>query len=264
MSRRLIAVTIAIALQSGPSVFAQQPDPRAVQPERPTVATHAGTVATGYLEIETGVERDRLDPSAIGYGVPTVLKIGISPRAQLSVGVPLGRPPQAGLGLGDMSVGVKWRFVRAAPIVGDFALLPAVKLPSGSQTSGTGTGTTDMSLLAISSHNVGGVEIDINAGYTRRSGNGLVIPRTATEWTFSSGGPLASAFGWVVECYGYPGTGGPAGQAPIVALLAGPTYSARTWLAFDAGLIVPMHGPQSRAFYAGAVYNVGRIWTSHS
>jgi len=121
MNRRWCIVTVAVALQVGPSARAQQPDPRAVQPERPTVATHAGTVATGYLEIETGVERDRLDPSAIGYGVPTVLKIGVSPRAQLSVGVPLGRPPQAGLGLGDMSVGVKWRFVRAAPIVGDFA-----------------------------------------------------------------------------------------------------------------------------------------------
>ena len=120
-----------------------------------------------------------------------------------------------------------------------------------------------MSLLAISSHKFGDVAIDINAGYTRRSGDGSSIPRDATQWTFSSGGPLAGAFGWVVECYGYPGTGGPAGQAPIVALLAGPTYLARAWLAFDAGLIVPLRGPQPRAFYAGAVYNVGRIWASH-
>src|SRR5437764_1362781 len=40
---------------------AQEPpfDPHAVQPERPTVATHAGTVAPGWSEIEAGIERDR-------------------------------------------------------------------------------------------------------------------------------------------------------------------------------------------------------------
>jgi len=31
---------------------------------------------------------------------------------------------------------------------------------------------------------------------------------------------------------------------------------------FDAGVIVPVTGPQARALYAGAVYNVGRIWGS--
>ena len=263
MNRRWCIATVAVALQFGPSARAQQSDLRAVQPERPTVATHAGTVATGYLEIETGVERDRFDPLTIGYGAPTVLKIGVGARAQLSIGVPLSRPSRGDIGLGDMGVGVKWRFVRDAPLVGDFALQPSVKFPSGSQTSGTGTGTTDVSLLAISSHKFGDVAIDINAGFTRRSGGGSGIPRDATQWTFSSGGPLAGAFGWVVECYGYPGTGGPVGQAPIVALLAGPTYVARNWLSFDAGLIVPLHGPQPRAFYAGAVYNVGRIWASH-
>src|SRR5260370_36815211 len=36
-------------------------DRHAVQPERPTVATHAGTVAPGWVELETGVELDRLD-----------------------------------------------------------------------------------------------------------------------------------------------------------------------------------------------------------
>ena len=75
----------------------------------------------------------------------------------------------------------------------------------------------------ISSHDLSGVALDINAGYTRRSGNGSQAPRSATLWTVSLGGPFAGAFGWVFECYGYPGTSGPAGQAPIVAILAGPT-----------------------------------------
>ena len=45
-------------LPPAPTVGAD--DPRAVQPERPSVATHAGTVAPGYVEIESGIERDAI------------------------------------------------------------------------------------------------------------------------------------------------------------------------------------------------------------
>src|SRR5256885_8764954 len=49
-------------------------DPRVVQPERPSVATHAGTVAPGFLEIETGIESDRNADGTHALVVPTVLK----------------------------------------------------------------------------------------------------------------------------------------------------------------------------------------------
>jgi hypothetical protein len=260
ISRILIAVLAAsVAGRAG----AQEPDPHAVQPERPTVATHAGTVSPGYLEIETGVERDRFDAFTTGYSVPTLFKFGVASHAQLGIGVPLSRPAPGLSGLADVTAGLKWRLVDDAPVLGDFALLPAIKLPTGSTTKGTGTGTTDVSLLAISSHKFGEVSMDINAGYTRRGGNGTLTPTSATLWTASFGGPFAGIVGWTVECYGYPGTGGPAGQAPIVAFLGGPTFLARSWLAFDAGVIVPAAGPQPRALYAGGVYNVGRLWTQH-
>ena len=46
-------VVLALALEH---VGAQARDPREVQPERPTVATHAGSVAPGFLEVEWGAE----------------------------------------------------------------------------------------------------------------------------------------------------------------------------------------------------------------
>lgn len=236
-------------------------DPHAVQPERPTVATHAGTVARGWLEIETGVERDRFAPSAIGTVSPTVFKVGIASHAQLSVFGTLAHPAGgSGVSLGDAGVGVKWRLIDDAPVLGDFAILPAIKAPTGSLDRGTGTGTTDVSILLISSHKFGDVAMDLNAGYTRRSGDGSGAPRNATLWTASVGGPFVGDFGWVAECFGYPTTAGPSGQPSIVAVLAGPTYQARSWLAFDAGVIVPVRGPQPHALYAGAVYNVARLW----
>ena len=259
MSNALFAV-FASSMLMAQVASGQEPDPRAVQPERPTVATHAHTVSTGYLEIETGVERDRFDPHTTGYLMPTVFKIGVATRGQLSVGVPFLQPPAGQVALSDASVGLKWRFLDDAPLLGDFAVLPSVKFPTGSDTRGTGSGTTDVSLIAISSHALGDVSVDVNVGYTRRGGDGSTVPKDATLWTLSAGGPFGGAVGWAAECYGYPGTGGPAGQAPIVAVLAGPTFLARPWLAFDVGVIIPVHGPQPHALYAGAVYNVARMW----
>ena len=117
--------------------------------------------------------------------------------------------------------------------------------------------------MVISSRQVGPVAVDLNASVTRRSGDGSTVPRWASLWTVSTGGPLVGAAGWVVELYGYPGTTGPAGQPPIVALLVGPTILAKAWLSFDTGVIVPLGGPQPRAFYLGSVINFGRLWRAN-
>lgn len=113
--------------------------------------------------------------------------------------------------------------VEAAPIVGDFAILPSVKVPSGSADSGTGTGTTDMNVLFISSHKLGPVEMDLNFWYTRRGGDGTVAPRKASVWTAAFGGLTRGKLGWVGELFEYPATSAPAGAASTVAFLGGPT-----------------------------------------
>ncbi len=257
-----LATTIVAATVSTTSAAQQSDtikDPHDVQPERPTVATHAGTVAPGWFEIETGVERDRFAPSTVGVSTPTVLKLGVGSHEQLSVFGATSMPAGESLGIGDIGIDLKWRLVDDAPIVGDFAVLPSIKFPTGSVASGTGTGTTDLGLLLISSHDFGGVEMDLNAGYTRRSGDGTNAPRNATLWTASFGGPVAGQLGWVGECYGFPATTGPTGARSVVALLGGPTMLVRRWLAVDAGLIVPVAGPQPHALFAGGVWNVGQL-----
>lgn len=244
----------------GGGLAAQEADPHRVQPERPTVATHAGTVAPGWLEIETGIERDRFADGSHGVGFPTVFKIGLLHRTQLNLQAPFSDPPGGSIGLGDLAIGVKWRLADGAPVLNDFALLPSVKLPTGSAANGTGTGTTDFSLLAISSRRVGPVAIDLNAGYTIRSGDGTRAPEHASVWTASFGFPLSGSLGAVAELYGYPTTSGPAGSPGIVAFLAGPTFTLHPWLALDAGVILKLSGPQPRALYVGAVWNTGQVW----
>ena len=234
-------------------------NPHTVQPERPTVATHAGTVARGWIELEEGAEWDRLEDRSRVFVAPTNLKIGLASRAQINILFNLihagaGSGPS---GIGDLTLGVKYRILEGNPILGNFAILPAIKLPTGS----VSTGTTDFSLLLISSYELGPVAVDLNVGQTRRSGNGSEAPKTSGIWTASFGFPVSGPVGGVLEFFGFPATTGPVGTKGIAAMLVGPTFLVRNWLALDAGVIVPISGPQARAVYTGFVWNFGCIAT---
>ena len=230
-----------------------------MQPERPTVATHAYSVAPGYLETEAGVELDREPDGASAFVAPLVAKIGLAERLQLTLSSAIVRSPGRSAGLGDAVVGVKWRIGSTTPFLGDFALLPALKLPTGAAGRGTGTDSTDVSLLAISSRKLGPVSLDLNAGWSRRS-NGRAAPRSAGLWAVSSSGPFSGRLGWNAEIFGFPGTSGPFGERPIVGATVGPTWQPRPWISFDAGAYLRIEGPQPNALYAGCTWNVGRIW----
>jgi hypothetical protein len=253
-SRLTAALSILVALSACASV-PHGVDPRLVQPERPSVATHAGTVAPGFLEIETGIESDRDTDGTHALIIPTVLKLGVAPTAQLSLFVPAARATGVSLGFGDVGVGVKWRLTEGNGPLQRFAILPAITTASGGD---RGTHTTALGILLIDSRSIGPVSLDLNVGLTRRSGDGSNAPRTATLWTASSAVPLGP-LGWQLECFGSPGTHGPAGSAPTVAILAGPTLGISRTLALDAGVILPVAGLQPRAVYVGLVTNVGRV-----
>lgn len=237
-------------------------DPNSVQPERPTVATHAGTVTRGWAELEEGAEWDKAQDGRRSFFAPTNLKIGLASRAQLNVLVSLttDESRRTSVAVGDVTFGVKYRIVDDAPVVGDFAVLPAIKLPSASA-SFAGTGTTDFSVLLISSHELGPVAMDLNVGQTWRGGDGTSTPKLASLWTASFGFPIEGPLGGVAELFGYPRTSGPAGAKGTAALLVGPTYLVWKWLAVDSGIIVPIAGGQAHAIYAGFVWNMGCVAT---
>jgi hypothetical protein len=119
-----------------------------------------------------------------------------------------------------------------------------------------------LSLIAISSHEFHDVSLDVNVGFTARSGDGSVVPTRATFWTMSWGVPVRGPFGWAAEIFGFPGTTGASGQRPIVALLTGPTCTIRRYLVIDAGAIIGLAGPQSTTLYTGLTWNIARLWRS--
>ena len=258
----LVALAISSSLDAQPATQSTRDstarDPNSVQPERPTVATHAGTVARGWMELEEGAEWDKASNGERSLFAPTNLKIGLASRAQLNVLVNLITDPGPGtsLAVGDFTFGVKYRIIEDAPIIGDFAILPAIKLPWASDIT-AGTGTTDFSFMLISSHQLGPVAMDLNVSQTWRNGDGTSAPKMASLWTASFGFPIAGPLGAVAEVFGYPRTTGPAGAKGTTAFRVGPTYLVRKWLAIDAGIIVPIAGEQPHAIYAGFVWNLG-------
>ena len=235
------------------------PNPHDAQPERPSVATHAFTVAPGWIEIEGGMEFDRYPGHAHGQTAPLVAKIGVTPRTQLEVQTPIVHSAGLHAAAGDLLVGVKWRALEDAPVVASFALFPTVKFPTGSTSDGAGTGTTDLGIVLISSRGLGSVSLDVNVGLVHRIGHHVLAPRDSRMWALSFGGPLRGPVGWGAELYGFPHTSGAAGDESVVATLFGPTMKIRGWLVVDAGAIVPITGPQPNALYAGGVYNIGRL-----
>ena len=144
------------------------------------------------------------------------------------------------------------------PLLGDFAVQPSLKLPTGSTSRGFGTGTTDGGVLLVSSHQVLGGEIDANAGITFRGGDGTDAPKTSTVWAVSGGRSIAGPLGAVVEVFGFPGTSGPSGGPPQVGLLFGPTCALRPSLVLDAGAIVNVRRLGGNAVYVGLTANLGR------
>lgn len=238
-------------------------DPREAQPERPTVATHAYTVAPGIVELEAGGLHQPLGASVSLVAVPVVVKIGLGSRVQLDVApgwLQVNDHGEKKAGLTDLAFALKWRVFDNAPVLGAFALQPGVSVATGSVDDGTGIGTESVSLLVISSHSLGPVALDVNAGYTHRGGDGTIVPNEATVWTVSIGFPIVGRLGWCAELFGYPRTHGLSGEPGIVGVLTGPTITLHKSVVADAGVVLDVTGLGGTQIYAGVTWNMGHAW----
>ena len=237
-----------------------QGDPRTALPERPTVATHAYTVAPRYAEVEAGVQFADPRPGS-ALQIPTLLKIGVAHNLQFDVTTAYTRTRADSIvtqGVNDLSAGLKWHMFNDVPCLGDVALQGLMTFPTAPPRT-VGTGVTGFSLLAIASHQFGTAELDANVGVTERTGNGIRTPKMATLWTASFSSPIANNFSWAAEMFGYPGTSGPAGAPSSVGVLLGPTYTARRYLVFDTGVILNVSHMAGNSGYAGLTWNLGRL-----
>ena len=95
-SLKTLAAAFSLTVAAISAQAQTAPDPHEAQPERPSVATHAGTVAPGWLEAEGGVEFDRAEDHSRGGSAPLVYKIGLARSLQLTVQTPIVHAPGGG------------------------------------------------------------------------------------------------------------------------------------------------------------------------
>ncbi len=244
----VLALCLAPALlpaQQGPAA-----DPsRAARPERPTVATHAFAVARGYLEFEAGGARVRRDGARDASAILSA-KLGVAEHVQLTLIGSLTSTSPGVTAADPVYAGFKWQLTDERAGRPTFALLPGVTLATGPRRARDAA----LSLMGVVSHAFGPVAMDLNVAATRLNG---VDGRLPFLWAASFGGPLRGRVGWGLEAYG---SGDDAGTQPT-QLLGFLGYTVRPWLVFDAGTSVPAGGSGARTIFAGATYNVGRVFT---
>src|SRR3989442_2426974 len=126
---RIAPACVVAVLLIAPSLRAAVQSPRAANPERPSVATHAYVVAPGYAELEQGVRAQGVGDFRAATTWEFNLKLGLTRHAQLGLfGTGYGRRAR-GAGVGDVGLALKLRSAvspRAA-----VALVPAVSLTPG-------------------------------------------------------------------------------------------------------------------------------------
>ena len=242
---RLLPLALLLAATA---LGAQQDDSlRTARPERPTVATHAFAVARGYLEFEGGAARlnqvGELDAALI-----LTSKLGVAERVQLTLTTAITHASPGVTAADPVYAGFKWQLTPERDGRPTFAVQPGVTFSNGPRRDKNAA----LSLMAIVSHTLGPVAMDLNVAATRLNDAGSSIPYL---WAASFGGAVRGPLAWGLEFAGV----GQRGDTPPVQMLGYLGYAVRPWFVLDAGWSSPPRGAGAQTVFAGATYNVGRV-----
>ena len=152
----LATLLLALAACQGPSAALREGRELQATPQRPTLSEDTATTAAGTFELEAGVlldPEDRLD-------TPVTLKYGVDARSEVSLAfspfVFVELPGDDGEGFGDLLLGYRARVLDQQgerPSVGWAA---SVKLPTGDEDEGLGSGELDAFVAGMASYNARG------------------------------------------------------------------------------------------------------------
>jgi hypothetical protein len=245
---RVTLLTSVALLTLGRPVVAQSP--RAANPERPTVATHAYAVAPGYVEVEQGISARGATSLATTTSWDVNVKIGIAPHVQLGIFGPGYLRTGAGHGVGDWGAALKLRTDLSEEIA--VAVVPAMTLPTGKERLGLGAGRALGQLpFVLSVNGPAGVHADLNAGPL---GIGAGRPQWLTTGSFSR--PLGAALGVTAELFRISAGAAGARQAGLLGAL---TVTPVQWMVIDAGGTVGLGSGSPDVVFFGITTNLGRL-----
>jgi hypothetical protein len=140
---------------------------------RPLAIDDADPVEQGQFEFELGSVYEH-DPVCDAWEFPFGLTAGILPNVEAGAGfggvveerTELGERDHES-GIGDLTVGTKWQFLKETGWLPRQALAAAVKFPTADDDKGLGSGKTDYDLTWIASKKLSEkTGLHVNVGYT--------------------------------------------------------------------------------------------------
>ena len=223
--------------------------PRDANPERPTYATHAYAVATGYAELEQGFSARGTHSLRDATSWDVNLKFGLSGWGQFALFGPLYVRGPGGGGVGDLGAALKVRGDLSRRTA--LALVTAFTAPTGDVARGLGAGRSLGSLTGVVSTDLpGGIHVDINAG---PQGIGAGAPQWFTSLSSAYG---RGAAGITLEAFNF--TAGAAGPR-YMGLLGALTFRFAPWAVADAGGVLHAAPGSPNQVFVGITTNLGRV-----
>jgi hypothetical protein len=211
---------------TSPNASAAEPD---VTPYRPGVGSPAVLSATGYVEIETGVDYLRATDTRTN-SASLLVKYGLTDQLGLLVGVtPIIRDNTADktqTGSGDSSLGIK--FVNKANERISVGAQLVTSLATGSKAFRSDK--PSVNLVGLAGFDFSGLHSDINIGVTRFGDDqGDGVSRNYVGWSAALSAPLNATLSGAIELSGTNQSG--AGKS--AQLLASISYTINKSLVLD-------------------------------
>jgi hypothetical protein len=222
------------ALCSAVKAKAQEPDPPAANPGRPTVSTPAALTPVGYLQFETGFVGAAHSPEFNSrYSLVSVIKLSLEPRLEVLTSVePIAHFTAGGPtrnATADYFLGAQGMLLRGEGTKPIVALSYSRRLYDGAAPEPDfGSPTNAFSLLA--SADIKGFHYDANAFFNELVQNSVGRAQYGQSLTVSH--PLFHAFTVSGEIWRFTQ---PFLQSNAIGNLWALSYTARRTLVFDVG-----------------------------
>ncbi len=208
----------------------------------------AGTVAAREIEIELGGHYERWQKDENQTTMQLVLTCGLHRNVNGILEIPYLRVRQGkskNAGLGDLNIGIKYRFMEESKLAPAIALKSLGTLPVGDESRDLGSGEVGYNLTAVISKNWGKPETHLNLGFGKES----------SSWGFSLW-YLENKFTLIAELTGecsswledWPGGSG---------LLFGTVYELTRDVLMDLGINWRLRGETAKqTFFLGSTFTI--------
>lgn len=254
------APVAALLLASASATWAQNAaaEQPSVTPYRPSVSSPAALSAPGWLEVETGLQRDGGAGPARSDGLSYTFKLAFTPDWGVRVGGDAwvrqtDENGQRISGGGDTGIVLKRRF--AVDDTQAFGVELGATLPTGRD--GIGSGHSDTSLTGIYSADFGAWHLDANLAATRFGRADPATSRVQALWAAGLSRPLNERWSLAAELSGTRQRGASSSRQLLVA--AG--YSVSNRLALDIGAARSLRsGVPDWSAFAGLTWLAARLF----